>query len=100
MHTHTHNDYGCYVVATLLLFLAGFFNIEGSNDQHKRTRSTKNESYITITAGDITDLILSMDQGKSGGLCSNSGTLNWHFFVSGLTVIVTTMMVQSAQMWM
>ena len=79
MHTHTHNDYGCYVVATLLLFLAGFFNIEGSNDQHKRTRSTKNESYITITAGDITDLILSMDQGKSGGLCSNSGTLNWHF---------------------
>ena len=40
---------------------------------------------------------LSMDQRKSGGLCSNSGTLNWHFFVSGLTVIVTTMMVQSAQ---
>ena len=35
--------------------------------------------------------------GESGGLCSNSGTLNWHFFVSGLTVIVTTMMVQSAQ---
>ena len=45
----------------------------------------------------VIDLILSMDQGKSGGLCSNSGTLNWHFFVSGLTVIVTTMMVQSAQ---
>ena len=39
-------------------------------------------------------LILSMDQGKSGGLCSNSSTLNWHFFVSGL---MTTMMVQSAQ---
>ena len=34
---------------------------------------------------------------KSGGLCSNSGTFNWHFFVSGLTVIVATMMVQSAQ---
>ena len=45
----------------------------------------------------VIDLILSMDQRKSGGLCSNSGTLNWHFFVSGLTVIVTTMMVQSAQ---
>ena len=45
----------------------------------------------------VIEIILSMDQGKSGGLCSNSGTLNWHFFVSGLTVIMTTMMVQSAQ---
>ena len=27
----------------------------------------------------VIDLILSMDQGKSGGLCSNTGTLNWHF---------------------
>ena len=27
----------------------------------------------------VIDLILSMDQGESGGLCSNSGTLNWHF---------------------
>ena len=34
---------------------------------------------------------------KSGGLSSNSGTLNWHYFVSVLTVIVTTIMVQSAQ---
>ena len=44
----------------------------------------------------VIDLILSMDQGKSGGLCSNSGTLNCRL-VSGLTVIVTTMIVQSAQ---
>ena len=43
----------------------------------------------------VIDLILSMDQGKSGGLCSNSGTLNWHF--EGLIHWREAMMVQSAQ---
>ena len=38
----------------------------------------------------VIDLILSMDQGKSGGLCSNSGTLNWYFLISDLQVIVIT----------